>query len=123
MLIVTHNEIDLLCTDKLQHDTVCKQPSAVKAAMRHRAEGKTPEDTQTVFALTVYMKSQRKKKKKHENNVRYETQLLHKTRQPQAKSRIQKHENKLKCSVQTRQFVVCYTSIMLKACPVTFSSR
>lgn len=40
VLIVTHNEIKLLCTDKLQHDTVCKQPSAVKAAMRQRAEGK-----------------------------------------------------------------------------------
>lgn len=55
--------------------------------------------------------------------MHYETQLLHKTLQPQAKSGIQKHENKLKCSCQTRQFVVCYTSIMLKVCPVTFSSR
>lgn len=79
VLIVTHNEIKLLRRNKLQHDTVCKQPSAVKAAMRQRA----PEDTQTVFALTVYMKSQNCKKKKHENKLR----------QPQAKSRIQKHEN------------------------------
>lgn len=120
VLIATHNEINLLCTDKLQHDTVCKQSSAVKAAMRQRA---SRQRTHKQCLHSQFTWNPKVAKKKHENNVRYETQLLHKTRQPQAKSPIQKHENKLKRSVQTRQFVVCYTSIKLKVYPVTFSSR
>lgn len=68
---------------------VCKQASAVKAAVRNRADAKRQRKnthTHTVCALTVYDKAQ-----KHENNVHPKTQLLDRTWQPQTKFCINKH--------------------------------